>query len=205
MPDGSATITQILIPEYPYEPDGVRRVVMKLGPLEAMEMPVTSMQGDNLSTPAIKACEAMGTAAGEPVTTPAGSFDAMRSAPQGLGKDVWLAPEVPFGVVRMTDSDGKGLWLVAYGDDAVSSIERTASEEEELPPDAQRLIELMTAMHMEAGRVADEWDIGEFHKDMKFSFGGGVRISVEGLIIRVDLAGSKEGAEVQMFIGHAFE
>ena len=58
---------------------------------------------------------------------------------------------------------------------------------------------------MEAGRVADEWDIGEFHKDMKFSFGGGVRISVEGLIIRADLAASKEGGEVQMFIGHAFE
>ncbi len=58
---------------------------------------------------------------------------------------------------------------------------------------------------MEAGRVADEWDVGEFHKDMKFSFGGGVRISVEGLIIRADLAASKEGGEVQMFIGHAFE
>lgn len=40
---------------------------------------------------------------------------------------------------------------------------------------------------------------------MKFSFGGGVRISVEGLIIRVDLAASREGGEVQMFIGHAFE
>jgi hypothetical protein len=58
---------------------------------------------------------------------------------------------------------------------------------------------------MEAGRVADEWDIGELHKDMKFTFGGGVRISVEGLIIRVDLAGSEEGGEVQMFIGHAFQ
>ena len=57
----------------------------------------------------------------------------------------------------------------------------------------------------EAGRVADEWDLGELHEDMKFTFGGGLRISVEGLIIRLDLAGSEEGAEVQMFIGHAFE
>ena len=58
---------------------------------------------------------------------------------------------------------------------------------------------------MEAGRVADEWDIGELHDDMKFSFGGGLRISVEGLIIRLDLAASEEGGAVQMFIGHAFE
>jgi hypothetical protein len=57
----------------------------------------------------------------------------------------------------------------------------------------------------EAGRVIDDWDIGELHKDMKFTFGGGLRVSVEGLIIRLDVAGSDEGGEVQMFIGHAFE
>lgn len=57
----------------------------------------------------------------------------------------------------------------------------------------------------EAGRVADDWDFGDFHEDMKFTFGAGLRVSVEGLIIRMDLAGSDEGGEIQMFIGHAFE
>lgn len=57
----------------------------------------------------------------------------------------------------------------------------------------------------EAGRVNDDWDIGELHKDMKFTLGSGLRISVEGLIIRLDVAGSDEGGEVQMFIGHAFD
>ena len=57
----------------------------------------------------------------------------------------------------------------------------------------------------EAGRVADDWDFSEFHEDMKFTFGAGLRVSVEGLIIRMDVAGSSEGGEVQMFLGHAFD
>ena len=58
---------------------------------------------------------------------------------------------------------------------------------------------------VEAGRVADDWELDELHSDMKFSFGAGVRLSVRGLIVRVDLAGSEEGAEIQMFIGHTFD
>lgn len=58
---------------------------------------------------------------------------------------------------------------------------------------------------LEAGRAADDWELDELHSDMKFSFGVGIRMSVRGLIVRVDLAGSEEGGEIQMFIGHTFD
>jgi hypothetical protein len=58
---------------------------------------------------------------------------------------------------------------------------------------------------MEVGRVAENWTFRDLHSNMKFSAGGGIRLSVMGLIVRVDLAGSEEGTEVQMFIGHTFD
>ncbi len=57
---------------------------------------------------------------------------------------------------------------------------------------------------LEVGRVHDEWDLGELHEDMKWSVGAGVRIMVEGVIVRIDVATSDEQAEVQMFIGQTF-
>ena len=57
---------------------------------------------------------------------------------------------------------------------------------------------------VEAGSVADNWAFDDLHKHMKVSAGAGLRLSVAGLVIRVDLAGSDEGGEVQMFFGHTF-
>jgi len=39
---------------------------------------------------------------------------------------------------------------------------------------------------------------------MKISGGVGIRLLVEGLVIRLDVAGSGEGGEVQMFFGQTF-
>lgn len=57
---------------------------------------------------------------------------------------------------------------------------------------------------IEAGSVADNWAFDDLHKHIKVSAGAGLRMSVAGLVIRVDLAGSDEGGEVQMFFGHTF-
>jgi hypothetical protein len=56
----------------------------------------------------------------------------------------------------------------------------------------------------EAGRVAEKPAFSTLHEDMKFSAGAGVRLLVEGLVIRLDVAGSEEGSEVQMFFSHTF-
>jgi hypothetical protein len=57
---------------------------------------------------------------------------------------------------------------------------------------------------VEAGSVADNWAFDDLHKHIKVTAGAGLRLSVAGLVIRVDLAGSDEGGEVQMFFGHIF-
>ncbi|MCU7939987.1 MAG: hypothetical protein KZQ64_03940 [gamma proteobacterium symbiont of Bathyaustriella thionipta] len=57
---------------------------------------------------------------------------------------------------------------------------------------------------VEAGRVNDEWDLDELHNDMKWTVGGGARIMVEGVIVRVDIGVSEEDAGLQMFIGQTF-
>ncbi|MEH6911332.1 MAG: BamA/TamA family outer membrane protein [Oceanicoccus sp.] len=57
---------------------------------------------------------------------------------------------------------------------------------------------------VEIGRVADQYSLNELHTDMKISAGAGIRVAVDELVVRADLAGSEEGVGVQMFIGHIF-
>jgi hypothetical protein len=46
----------------------------------------------------------------------------MRIPVRQLGKDVWLSSSVPFGIVKMADTDNKGTELMAFGSDAQSAI-----------------------------------------------------------------------------------
>jgi hypothetical protein len=57
----------------------------------------------------------------------------------------------------------------------------------------------------ELGRVAPSWNLGELHSSMKWDLGFGFRALAKGLLVRVDLAGSPEGAAVQMMVGHPFQ
>ena len=56
----------------------------------------------------------------------------------------------------------------------------------------------------ELGRVAPNWSFNELHTDMKWSLGAGLRIMVNNIILRADLASSEEDAILQLFIGHPF-
>jgi len=56
----------------------------------------------------------------------------------------------------------------------------------------------------EVGRVNDEWNLQEFHEDMKWDIGGGARFSIDGMVVRVDVAVSEEEVGVQMFYDHPF-
>ena len=53
-------------------------------------------------------------------------------------------------------------------------------------------------------RPAAQIDLHDLHTDMKWSAGLGVRGMMNGLIIRAEVAASKEGMEVQMMITHPF-
>ena len=56
----------------------------------------------------------------------------------------------------------------------------------------------------EAGRVHDEWDLSELHEDMKWDAGAGIRLDVEGVVVRLDAAMGDEDVQIQMFLGHTF-
>ncbi len=63
---------------------------------------------------------------------------------------------------------------------------------------------LQLAAFFELGRVSPEWNLSALHTDMKWSAGGGIRIFMNNLILRMDGAYSKEGFYMQMFVDHAF-
>lgn len=60
------------------------------------------------------------------------------------------------------------------------------------------------AAFAELGRVAPEWKLSTLHKDMKWSAGGGFRVFMNNLVLRVDGGVSREGFLTQMYVDHAF-
>lgn len=57
---------------------------------------------------------------------------------------------------------------------------------------------------VEAGRVADDFDVGELHSDLNISGLLGLRAMVNHLVVRADVGISDEGAMVQMTIDQPF-
>lgn len=58
---------------------------------------------------------------------------------------------------------------------------------------------------VEIGRVAPEWSFSRLHSDMKWNVGFGLRAMAQGLVIRIDTAGSDEGIGVQMMVSQPFQ
>ena len=56
----------------------------------------------------------------------------------------------------------------------------------------------------ELGRVAPNWNFADFHKDMKWDVGTGIRLFMNGLLLRLDVAYGKEGALFQMYYDYSF-
>jgi hypothetical protein len=123
-----ATVIKVLIPGWPYPEGAVKRVLMQMPHMEGMdaippmEMPLGGFQMDSLSDPIRMACEEIETGAEETVTVEAGEFDAIRISLKQLGKDIWLSPGVPFGIIQLVDDQGDGVELIAYGNDAEPAI-----------------------------------------------------------------------------------
>ncbi|MCB0343850.1 MAG: BamA/TamA family outer membrane protein [Bdellovibrionales bacterium] len=54
----------------------------------------------------------------------------------------------------------------------------------------------------ELGRVADTWGLKEFHNDMKWDAGFGIRGMFSKAVLRLDFAYSDEGVQVWAMVGH---
>ena len=126
-------LMQLQISGYPFPPDGVHKVLMKVGDSPAMEYPKEmaaqmGSEGQNLSEPIVKACNESELVGWETVSVPAGEFRALRVKVTigGGDKEIWLSSDVPFGMVKMAEmTDDQGLVLIAHGMDAKSSITET--------------------------------------------------------------------------------
>jgi hypothetical protein len=56
----------------------------------------------------------------------------------------------------------------------------------------------------ELGRVAPAWNLKTFHEDMKWDIGAGVRVMLNQVVVRLDVAYSDEEIGVQVFFNHPF-
>ena len=54
------------------------------------------------------------------------------------------------------------------------------------------------------GRVADEYNLVELHKDMKWSAGGAIRFQVEGVVVRTEIAWGSEDNMFRVMINQPF-
>ena len=54
------------------------------------------------------------------------------------------------------------------------------------------------------GRVASDFDLAEFHRDMKITAGIGFRILAEGLLVRIDFGSSEEESTTVVMIDQSF-
>ena len=127
MGNGS-TIMKVLIPSWPYAEGAVKRVMMQLPMVEGMdgmppmELPPSSMRNNDVAEPIRMACAEIEKGVEESLTVTAGTFNTTRIPLRSLGKDIWLSSDVPFGLVKMADTDDKGMELMAFGSDAEPGI-----------------------------------------------------------------------------------
>lgn len=134
--NGQNSTVQVLAGEWPYAPEDVQAVVVKMGAQPAMRVPdqmLGQMRGQ-MATPMgqlATVCSDSELMASESVETPAGTFDAYRIRPPATTPeteaDVWLSTEVPFGIVR-SEGNGGSMVLIAHGNDATSSITETPGD-----------------------------------------------------------------------------
>ncbi len=130
-PQGVAVI-QMLVPAYPFEPTQVEVMIMQMGAAPPMRLPPQMMQamrsqmGENPMNASADQCASAEIVGWEEVTVPAGTFRALHLRPtdDDSATDVWVSPDVPFGMVKVIlgGDDGGEVVLTGHGDDATSSI-----------------------------------------------------------------------------------
>lgn len=131
-------IIQDLVPGFPFQPADVQAIVMKRGDEPAMRMPeqmLEMIRSRTPRTPGMDMAENCGKAkviGWESVSVPAGTFKTLHlqdttMADSGKTGDVWVTPDVGFGLIKASSADGS-VELLAKGTDAKSQITETPQE-----------------------------------------------------------------------------
>lgn len=134
---GAPVIAQMLIPHYPFEQAEIEGYVVKMPGQPALRMPrqmIAQLGADAAPGPSWRQqCAAAVDLGAERVTVPAGTFSARHfRAGDAEQAEVWMA-DVPFGMVKLVQPDGR-MELLRYGSDASSSIDETPVELDMPPP-----------------------------------------------------------------------
>jgi hypothetical protein len=111
--------------------DQVQEIVFKSGDQPAMKMDgmMMSMIRGQLEKQSFydKVCKGVSLVGKESITVPAGRFEALHFRSAEYEADSWLAPKVPFSLVKSVGKQYQ-MELVAQGDGAESSITEKPQE-----------------------------------------------------------------------------
>lgn len=123
-----ALVSQVLVPEFPYDPATVKEASLKSGDrapikLDARQLASMRRRLPGLLESIVEGCKAASLVGTESVKVPAGTFQASHYRNALRGSDIWVSSEVPFGIVKLTDAtDHSSMELTATGTDAKSSF-----------------------------------------------------------------------------------
>jgi len=129
-PQGTSII-QLEVPGFPFRPDQIESAVMKSGATPAVILPDAILQQYQVTAQAspladiesqCRTAEVVGT---ESISVAAGSFETTHLRFPSNGSNVWVSPDVPFGIVR-GEMEGQGtMELLSFGVGATGSISET--------------------------------------------------------------------------------
>jgi hypothetical protein len=126
-------IMKLLVPDYPFEADGLEEIIMKAGDNPAMNMGGPMMStilksiGDNPGLSVVEECKKMQEIGEESITVAAGTLSTRHYRNTESGAEAWVSGEVPFGMVRSTDGEYTSE-LVAHGEGAQTAITETPQD-----------------------------------------------------------------------------
>lgn len=126
-------ITQMLVPGFPYNPSGIKRMIVKMGDQPAQDVTGTMlemMRSQTANMPTLQAADRCGDTdeveeiGWETVSVPAGSFHALHLRSTEFGADWWISQDASFGMVKFVGAEGLELLLLGHGTGATSSLDK---------------------------------------------------------------------------------
>jgi len=121
-------VIQLDVPGWPFKTDEIQGVIVKMAGQAAMRIPeqmlgmMQQQMGDNPMADFAERCATSAVVGNEKIDVPAGTFSTLHLRNDDDGSEVWISPDVTFGIVKGLVEDGGILTLTGFGKDATSSI-----------------------------------------------------------------------------------